>query len=335
MGTSTGHGPPTIRPSLPDLTKMLKRLGTTPISGICSRSKKATLGASDSSGVFSEQLSEFEIHSRKTKLHSRNGVSRLEHIEDHNSRSNSRSDSRNSWEPTCPHERFSFAPSFSERFFSRIGVVPARKRCTKNRFGRGQKRFWGKRGLYPLPKTAGFLEGCTGHAHKEHREKVLKVMNFRDCQGVFRVFSGYFQGVSGSFRVFSECFSLCPFRVCLWTLSSFDENDEWAFFRSLGTTPISKKGSRSEKAILGALGEFRGILGVALGIGNSILGLRNSVLGMASHDLSNMKTTILGATLRTIPGIAANPPERFSFAPAFLERFFKNWGGPRAPEFCP
>ena len=53
---------------------------------------------------------------------------------------------------------------------------------------------------------------------------------------------------------------------------------------------------------------------------------------MASHDLINTKPTILGATLGAIPGIAANPPERFSFAPAFSERFFKNWGGPRAPE---
>ena len=53
---------------------------------------------------------------------------------------------------------------------------------------------------------------------------------------------------------------------------------------------------------------------------------------MASHDLSNTKTTILGATPGAIPGIAANPPERFSFAPAFSERFFKNWGGPRAQE---
>ena len=53
---------------------------------------------------------------------------------------------------------------------------------------------------------------------------------------------------------------------------------------------------------------------------------------MASHDLINTKPTILGATLGASPGIAANPPERFSFAPAFSERFFKNWGGPRAPE---
>ena len=99
-----------------------------------------------------------------------------------------------------------------------------------------------------------------------------------------------------------------------------------------GAPQFQEKRSRREKAILGALGELRGILGAALGIGNSILGIRNSILGMASHDLINTKPTILGATLGAIPGIAANPPERFSFAPAFSERFFKNWGGPRAPE---
>ena len=93
-----------------------------------------------------------------------------------------------------------------------------------------------------------------------------------------------------------------------------------------------EKRSRSEKAILGALGELRVILGAALGIGNSILGIRNSILGMASHDLINTKPTILGATLGAIPAIAANPPEIFSFAPALSERFFKNWGGPRAPD---
>ena len=47
---------------------------------------------------------------------------------------------------------------------------------------------------------------------------------------------------------------------------------------------------------------------------------------MASHDLINTKPTILGATLGAIPGIAANPPERFAFAPAFSERFFKELG---------
>ena len=104
------------------------------------------------------------------------------------------------------------------------------------------------------------------------------------------------------------------------------------FSEAWGPPQFQEKRSRSEKPILGALGEFWGILGAALGIGNSILGIRNSILGMASHDLINAKPTFLGATLGTIPGIAANEPERFSFGPAFSERFFKNWGGPRAPE---
>ena len=83
-----------------------------------------------------------------------------------------------------------------------------------------------------------------------------------------------------------------------------------------------------------ALGEFRGVLGAALGIQRLILGMRNSILGMASHDFSsNMKTTILGATPGAILGVDWNPHERFSFAPAFSERFFKNWGGPRAQEY--
>ena len=56
---------------------------------------------------------------------------------------------------------------------------------------------------------------------------------------------------------------------------------------------------------------------------------------MASHDLSNTKTTILGAAPGAIPGIDGNLLERFSFAPAFSERFFKNWGGPRAKELQP
>ena len=95
---------------------------------------------------------------------------------------------------------------------------------------------------------------------------------------------------------------------------------------------FQEKRSRSGKAILGALGEFRGILGAALGIGSSILGIRNSILGMASHDLINMKPTILGATLGAIPRIAANPPGTFSFAPSFSELFFENWGGPCAQD---
>ena len=54
---------------------------------------------------------------------------------------------------------------------------------------------------------------------------------------------------------------------------------------------------------------------------------------MASHGLSNAKTTILGATLGAIPRNGGNPIETFSFAPAFSEHIFKNWGGPRAPDF--
>ena len=68
-------------------------------------------------------------------------------------------------------------------------------------------------------------------------------------------------------------------------------------------------------------------------IQNSILGIRNSILGMASRDLSNTKTIILGATPGVIPGIDGNPHERLSFAPAFSERFFENWDGPRARAF--
>ena len=102
-----------------------------------------------------------------------------------------------------------------------------------------------------------------------------------------------------------------------------------------GPPQFREKRSRSEKAILGALGEFRGILGAALGNRNSVLGIRNSILGMASHNLRNTKTTILGATPGAIPGIDANPHEIFSFAPPFSERFFENWGGPRVPDKWP
>ena len=59
---------------------IVRSLGTTPISG--------------------KTLSEWKGHSRNTKFHSRNGIPRLEQYENHNSRSNSRSDSRNWWEPT-------------------------------------------------------------------------------------------------------------------------------------------------------------------------------------------------------------------------------------------
>ena len=96
---------------------------------------------------------------------------------------------------------------------------------------------------------------------------------------------------------------------------------------------FKKKSSWSEKAILGALGEFRGILGGALGVRKIILGTRNPILGVAYHDLSDAKTTILGATLGAIPGIAANPHERLSFAPCILGAFFQELGwSPHARE---
>ena len=82
--------------------------------------------------------------------------------------------------------------------------------------------------------------------------------------------------------------------------------------------------------ILGALREFQGSLGATLGIQKLILGIRNSVLGMASHDLSNTKPTILGATPRAILGIDGDPNQRLSFLPPFSERFVRNWGGPHA-----
>ena len=121
----------------------------------------------------------------------------------------------------------------------------------------------------------------------------------------------------------SPCFST-PWGLS--RISEISKSEAWE------PPQFQEKRSRSEKAILGALGEFRGILGAALGIRNSILGIRNSILGMAFHDLSNTKTKILGATPGAIPGNDGNPHERFPFAPAFSERFFKNWGGPRAPD---
>ena len=101
-----------------------------------------------------------------------------------------------------------------------------------------------------------------------------------------------------------------------------------------GDHPNLRKNALGVKRPFSELSESFGvfILGAALGIRNSVLGVRNSILGMASHDLSNTKTTILGATPWAIPGIDGNPHERSSFAPPFSERFFENWGGPHVQE---
>ena len=77
---------------------------------------------------------------------------------------------------------------------------------------------------------------------------------------------------------------------------------------------FQEKRSLNEKAILGALGEFQGILGAALEV-------QKIILGMASHDLSNAKATILGASPGAIPGIDGRPHQGLSFAPALSERF--------------
>ena len=96
-----------------------------------------------------------------------------------------------------------------------------------------------------------------------------------------------------------------------WPLGGLESRREGLWIASSqkpGNHPnFRKKRSRSEKAILGALGEFPVILGAALGIRNSILGIQNSILGTASHDLSNKRTKILGATPGAIPGIDGNP----------------------------
>ena len=79
--------------------------------------------------------------------------------------------------------------------------------------------------------------------------------------------------------------------------------------------PPQKKPSASQKIAPGGIfqpgGSFLARLmpWAALGIRNSILRIRNSILGMASHDLSNTKTTILGATPGAILGIGGHPHE--------------------------
>ena len=98
---------------------------------------------------------------------------------------------------------------------------------------------------------------------------------------------------------------------------------DFSFSEAWGPPQFQEKRSRGEKAILGALGGFRGILRAALGVQKVILGMRNSTLGMAFHDLSNTKPVILGATPGAIPGIDGTRRERFSFAPYILGAFFQ------------
>ena len=98
---------------------------------------------------------------------------------------------------------------------------------------------------------------------------------------------------------------------------------------------VPRSSSHTSPRLLGPLRQFWGVLGAALGIQKRkvIVRIRNSILGMASHNLSNTKTTVLGATPRVIPQMDGKPHKRFSFAPCILGASFSiNWGGPRAPE---
>ena len=97
-----------------------------------------------------------------------------------------------------------------------------------------------------------------------------------------------------------------------------------------GPPQFQEKRSRSEKAILGALGEFRGILGAALGIGNSILGIRKFHSRNGLSRLDQYETHNSRSNSRSDSRNCREPTRKISFAPAFSERFFKNWGGPRA-----
>ena len=62
-----------------------------------------------------------KFHSRNTKFHSRNGIPRLEQYENHNSRRNSRSDSRKWWEPTW---KIFICPSILRALFFKLGWSP-------------------------------------------------------------------------------------------------------------------------------------------------------------------------------------------------------------------
>ena len=99
-----------------------RSLGTTPISGKTlsegrghSRSSRRVPGYSRSNSRNSK------FRSRNTKFHAPNGIPRLEQYENQNSRSNSRSDSRNWWEPTC---KIFICPGILGAFFQELGWSP-------------------------------------------------------------------------------------------------------------------------------------------------------------------------------------------------------------------
>ena len=106
-----------------DVFFFFRSLGTIPISGqaLSERNGVFSEQLSETSGVFSEQLSEFKNDARNENSHSRNGVSRLEQCESHSSRSNSRSDSLNRWEPAC---KIFICPCILGAFLDELGRSP-------------------------------------------------------------------------------------------------------------------------------------------------------------------------------------------------------------------
>ena len=78
-----------------------------------------------------------------------------------------------------------------------------------------------------------------------------------------------------------------------------------------GRPQFQEKRSWSEKAILGALGEFRGILGAALGVQKIILGMGNPILGRASHDLSNTEPQFSEQLSEQFPELMGTRPKDF------------------------
>ena len=113
---------------------IFRSLGTTPISGQTlsewkghSRSSRRVPGYSRSSSR------NWKFHSRNAKFHSRNGLSRLDQHETHNSRSNSRSDSRNCREPT---RKIFIPPCILGAFFQELGWSPRTRNFLRLFFSR-------------------------------------------------------------------------------------------------------------------------------------------------------------------------------------------------------
>ena len=92
--------------------------------------------------------------------------------------------------------------------------------------------------------------------------------------------------------------------------------------RGLGANPISGKTLSECKGHSRSSQRISGYSRAVLGIQKVILGMRNSILGMASHDLSNTKTTIIGAT----PGEFMGTHMKDLHSPLHSRSFFSRIG---------